>query len=332
MRFLEWADHDGDGNKKWAYIDDDSQNLPYAQLANVWAPNEDEVYVSMMEASILAGGTMGAYIFYGARADALGGIWAWSRYHFVCGSLEPTRVWGTSAADVFVLACKKIYRRDDSVGADSGIPGWRVDYEDEDPNPAWVVHAIVGTSLDGIWIVGERQPLSAGTCTVIVRRTGDGYQRIVDGTPTARECTPKEGFLTLPGTLSLGVHSTAKESLVGVRTFRVNNQFANDVVRVLAQSDDQYSLAFSNYTPAITGELRSVWGTSDHDLWFLRHKGNGGSIVHGTNLWGSEGAYEFSTLALNGAPNFAWLSRLHGTSNDNLWAVGDQRAFHKSTR
>ncbi len=54
-------------------------------------------------------------------------------------------------------------------------------------------------------------------------------------------------------------------------------------------------------------------------------------MLHGTNVWTETGTYEYSTLALDGAHLLQALQRIRGTSNANLWAVGDDRAFYKTT-
>jgi hypothetical protein len=79
--------------------------------------------------------------------------------------------------------------------------------------------------------------------------------------------------------------------------------------------------------------LGSIWGTSEDDLWITASTSisSGGFVLRGANVWSDAGTYSFSTLALNGAPNTRSLEKIRGTSNSNLWAVGNERAYRKNT-
>ncbi len=52
---------------------------------------------------------------------------------------------------------------------------------------------VTGTSADDVWFVGTRG-WTPGQCTVVVRKTPAGYERIIDGIPRSDyyNCDPKK--------------------------------------------------------------------------------------------------------------------------------------------
>jgi hypothetical protein len=327
---LEW-----DG-AQWRYIDDNTQNeLWRTQVANVWAPSQDEVYFGIQTNARVPvdGGVMAhvAYVFHGVRGVPPSTTWTWTRHDFQpCSESTTAQVWGTSRDDVYYLWCRRIHRLSEADGEVSAA--WSVDYVDEDPANPMLLFGATGSGRDDVWFVGARGP-GLGTCSLLVHKTAAGYERIADGVPNADgTCADRPGFLKIDGTMRTAFHTAAKDRFIGARETMLAGP--SDVVRIAPGPAGGYAVSSSN--PSMDAALISVWGLSEDDLWFIaaRPVSSGptvGGILRGLNLWNDGGAYQYSTLVLNGVPNTAWLTSIRGTSNDNLWAVGNGRAYHKTT-
>jgi hypothetical protein len=339
-KVLEW-----DG-ARWSAIDDGTQNDIAISPTTIWAPSDDEVYyaVTDMSRSLLGEGSYGGYVYHGLRAVAPATGWTWTRDRIDCGAFDTPKVWGTSKDDVYVLSCKAI-RHLGSV-TDAGVDpdasdASDADAPDADTSPWGVVYVddsgtndfsgfvgATGTSRDDAWFIGSR-----GVCAVLVHETSAGYQRVADSTQSGVVCQDKAGYLNVQGGFFLGAEASAKDRLLGIRTkFLAQGGTAQDVARIAADGDGGYAVDFSRPTlPPLS--LTSVWAAADTPIWLSGTCGSsgGGCVLEGDDLWSDAGAYQFSTLAIRGAPNTHALSRIRGTSNTNLWAVGDDRAFHKTT-
>lgn len=328
---LEWQ---GD---RWKAIDDGAQNDSAISPTSVWAPSDDEIYYAVvdMERILLGAGSYGAYVYHGTRAAAPATTWTWSRARFDCDHHDSSPlVWGTSKDDVYALACGVIHHSSGSstnndAGPDGGSSPWVAEYVDGDATNVLRFHGATGTSRDDAWFVATR-----GVCTVVVRRTSAGYQAIADAlpnTPPAKGCQEKAGLLNVEGGLFVGGQALAKGRFVGIRT-RDSDQ-VQDLARIVSSADGGYAVDFSHpSSPAV--RLTSFWGASEDDLWFVGKCSNsvgGGCVLEGDDLWDDAGGYRTSTLAIRGAPNTQALLQIRGTSNSNLWAVGADRAFHKTT-
>lgn len=331
-KVMEW---DGATNQ-WSYIDDNSQNAGRMLVASIWAPSDDEVYYTLTDAEAIFGnGAHGSWVYHGTRPVPPATAWSWTRHRFACDYLDPTpRVWGTSPDDVYVVACRQVHHRSAGAadaGADAGESAWTVEYADDDPANRLELSGIAGTDRNDLWFVGARGT-SPGSCLVVVRKTAAGYERVVDGIARPDEaCDAKPGLAMVKGAFRDSSHAPAKGRLVGVR---YSSTIDNDVVRIAAKGDGSYAIDFASPAATMDVTLGAVWGTSEDDLWLVATRttvGSAGSVVRGTNLWGDAGVYQYSTLALNGSPNTRSLGQIRGTSNTNLWAVGRERAFHKTT-
>jgi hypothetical protein len=331
VRFLEWSD----ATNQWSFIDDDSLHYVSGVAGGVWAPNADEVYFTLARSN-----APGGEVYYGRRPVPPATDWSWKRYSLACNSVERPWVWGTSANDVFVTSCGKIHRLSGPLdGGPDGASPWVEEYVDNDPNRL-LFHGATGTSPDDAWFVGWRgATLRSRMCAVVVRKTAAGYERVVDGTPVNFGCNQKAGSTAIPIAGMFGrtegdaIHAPAKDRFVGLSLGMTMN---NNVVRIQPDGAGGYAVSVSNPLPAMSVGLRSVWGTSEDDLWFLvapptSVSGDGFGIVRGTNIWADGGAFDYSTLVLNGVPNEKALRRVRGTSNTNIWAVGANRAFYKTT-
>lgn len=329
-----------DGAKgSWSYIDDATQNALRGDIVNVWAPSADEVYFTFRDFGVYYGESddYAAYVYHGIRPVPAATTWSWTRQRIGCsqiGAFMP-HVGGTSKDDVYLTFCGNIYRRSAATldaGSDAGEheASWAPEYADDDAANPWDVQGVTGTASDDLWFVGVRGP-GNGSCTVVVHRTAAGYERVADGAPLPnRTCAEKPGTLLVQGAVREGsFHAPAKGRFVGVR---YGSSVGNEIVSI-AESGAGYRLSSAKPLPSLPMKIQKVWADSEDDVWLLG-EGNGnlaGRIIRGTNVWGDAGVYGYSTLVRNGAPNLQQLFQLRGTSNTNLWAVGVQRAFHKTT-
>jgi hypothetical protein len=326
VKVLEWDE----GSSTWSYIDDNTQNESgYGKyVGRIWSPGMNDVYYAVAPATI----------YHGTRSSP-GATWVWQRRRledrtnysgpyndpaclydsqlgYSCATLG---VWGTSKGDLYAWYVNTIYHW--KVG-DDGKPAWIPEHilGDFDPSEPQVFLSAAGTQSGDVWFSGTRNT-SSGACGLLVRKTASGYQRIADGVndPLERRCGAKEGFLTINGWLTelqpLGVNQ-----VVGL-----SNSF--DVVRVSVVGDG-YSVATS--APPVTvapGPWASMWAASPEQVWLSRS----GTVIQGSNVWADGGVYQISTIAQKGAPLLRTFYRIRGTSNTNLWLVGDGYALHKTT-
>lgn len=337
VSLLEW----NTTSQQWSAIDDGTQSYTGAAPGSVWAANEDEVYYSLTIPE-----AKGGAVYYGKRPVPPETAWSWTRHTFDCPTSDRPHVWGTSRDDVFVMSCKKIYRLSGAPdnagagdgGADASTSPWVPEYVDDDTANALTFHGATGTSSDDAWFVGSRGTTAARMCAVVVRKTAAGFERIVDGVPTAPSCTAKPGFIRVAGAFGRvagdSIHAPAKDRFVGVSFGTALN---NELVRIATRPDGGYSVDVTSALPSLNVGLRSVWGAGEHDLWLIvappnaKHTNDNAGVVRGSDVWDAGGTYQYSTIALNGVPNPKALQRIRGTSNTNLWAVGANRAFHKTT-
>ncbi len=332
-KVLEWdTDH-------WSFIDDKPQLTVRMTPTNLWAPNEDEVFYAVNDYSgLLPGeGTYGVFVYRGKRPTPPATDWTWTRSRIECPPLQaPPQVWGTSSSDVYLAACGKMFHLGGDpdggdAAADAGASAWTEEYVADDPVPPISFHGVTGTSPDDIWFVGYR---GSSACTVLVHKTAAGYEKIVDGTPgPAKSCLERSGLPTITGVFKqnqANFHAVAKDRFVGVR---YTNAPGNDIVKVAPDGGGGWAIAYASPAPSMNVLLGSIWGTSEDDLWMTASSSiaSGSFVLRGANIWSDAGTYSFSTLALNGAPNTRVLEKIRGTSNENLWAVGNERAYHKNT-
>lgn len=328
-QILEWR---RSGNQ-WSYVDDDARiGVPLA--SNVWSPNENEVYYAFRDSGAAPGaGGFRGYVNHGRRPQPPETAWSWTRHSFDCDVVDLPRVLGTSADDVYVTFCKKIYRLkadDGDAGPDGGTSPWIPDYIDNDLTNPVTFDGATGTGGDDVWFVGRRGSGRQGPCAVVIRKTSTGYQPIVDGVPQRGGCGARAGLPRIAATFTAW-SALANGRFVAVLA-GVLGGVSNDLVKIAASNDGDYAIDFvgSSYS-SMPVTFTGVWGASEDDLWFLASRGQSGVVVRGANIWNDGGTFQYSTLVLNGAPNTQRLSTIRGTSNNNLWAVGVDRAFHKTS-
>lgn len=348
-KFLEW-----DGARGWTFIDKNMGFSNYTFVTGVWAPDEDEVFFVLEDLSgLLTASKIGALVVRGTRPTPPETTWSWTRSRIDCEdstiSKAQPALWGASRDEVYTAVCGGIYRLNRNVpagdaGVDGGVAtsdGWALEYADSDPDyPMWL--AVAGTGTGDVWFNGVRTN-GINQCAVLIRKTSEGYSTVVDGVPAEEQsvlvnglptgitCVPKAGIPMIAGQLSQ-VDAPAKDRLVGVHATVFSPELDNDMVHV-AMVGGEAQIERASPVSTMDVALTSVWGTSPDDLWVLagRNAGLTNGVLRATSVWTDAGAFEFSTLAINGAPNTNNLLRIRGTSNENLWAVGSDSAYFKST-
>jgi len=335
-KFLEWDSAGG-----WKFID---RKLEFNQVTSpmtVWAPDENEVYYSVWNLNGLLGGAFGAIILHGKRPTPPETSWTWTRSQIDCTGFQYLQsrpvISGTSRDDVYTAVCGNVYRLKRSAvsgdaGDDAGSAGesWELDYALE--GGGFGMWTDAATADGDVWFAGVRGNANgptAGMCALLIRRSSDGSTSVVlDGDASSGTCVAKDGVPMVAGQLTQ-IHAPAKDRLVAT-TMAV--PYDNDLVLV-SFSGGEATIATASPAGTMNVALSSPWGVSVDDLWMLATRpgaGNGTMILRAPSVWDG-GSFDISTLAINGAPNFDGLVRLRGTSNQNLWAVGDYHAFHKST-
>jgi hypothetical protein len=328
VKVLEWTESDA----SWKYIDDSTQNESgLGRFAGtVWAPSENEVYYAVSP----------GYVYRGTRPSGAS-TWSWTRSRLGehtsdnpdDGNIRERRmpalgVWGTSPGDLYAWFKDTIYHR---TSGDGGGPEWVPEYVAagvDDPGEEFLFFGAAGTGSDDVWFGGTRinQSKNVG-CALLVRKTAGIYQKIADARPQKvglkRSCAARPGALFIDG-------SRPEGWLTNIQALETNRfialQGTRDVVRISADGDN-YSVArapvSASVSPAGFNSLASLAG----DVWLGGQK----IVVRGpANVWDG-GAYEVSTISLNGAPLESTIWQVRGTSNTNLWAIGDRYALHKTT-
>jgi len=330
VKVLEWTDADG----VWKYIDDNSQNEEGLgrYSGKIWAPTSDEVYY----------GVSPRYIYHGKRLGPPGTAWSWSRsalednsYKDVAGHNTanddhsnpiPTEndrslgVWGTAADDVYAWHSNTLYRRK-SDGT------WAGEYVVDDYNTSASEHiyffSAAGSEPDDVWFVGSRMQ-SYSSCALAVRKTNEGYRRIVDGDPGA-QCSPRTDIpVTTPVPGRLSSIQSVDGGIVGI------NKFSQRLARISPDGSGYAATVFDRPADGVT--YTSIW-TSPTETWVSGFMSSGtplGIVLRASNI-AERGTYNVSSIAFNGAPVAMRVYQVRGTSNTNLWAIGSGNAFHKTT-
>jgi hypothetical protein len=269
-------------------------------------------------------------------------------------------VWGTSADDVYAWYGNRIFHRKSE---DGGPPTWVLEHEeDAAAQESFYVFGAGGSSSDEVWFVGSHGVYNATNgfiaCSTLIRRTPDGYTRVMDHALMNGSCRTKAGSLPImievevPGVGMLSIPSTTPGWATSVDSPRpgtavaiVNNTFFVYVDTAGAGMARHNAVQASPPTSASNPNLQSVWVNGDR-VWLS----GWGLVVEGENrpdAWarglglrtpdglvtsGVDGGatLRVSSTALNGAPLDRPLYQVRGTSNDNLWAVGPRYALHKT--
>ena len=374
-KVLEWTE----STKSWAYVADNTQN-DYGSghyAGKIWAPSENEIYYA----------TAPGLIYHGTRANPSSPFaWdavrlryegpdlgpegdpgrAWHRRDPYFGSVEhmpAIGVWGTSADDVYAWYGNRIFHRESVEGA---APTWVAEHVEEDetaPDDTFYVFGAAGSSSDEIWFAASHGQFDAEkgfvACSTVIRRTPDGYTRVMDHALTNGSCAAKPGSLALmfeieiPGLGRFSLPWTQTGWATSIASPRPGSAVAIVNNKLFAFVDTNGAgLARVNQIGAepptnfVNPYFHSVWINGDR-AWFS----GWGLVIDGENapdVWtqslglmtpdqivenGVDGGATFSisSTALNGAPLDRPLYQVRGSSNDNLWAVGPRYALHKKT-
>ncbi len=332
LKVLEWTGADS----TWRYIDDNSQNEALAELAvRIWAPNADEVYFAVSPATI----------YRGTRPKAPATAWSWTSERLPDnnpanvnhGDATQRRltvgVWGTGSDDVYAWYSNTIFRRKSE---DGGAPTWVAELiaDDFDAENEYIfITGATGKSAADVWFAASRRQGTRAPCDILIRKTSEGYVRVADGVvpATSTPCTARAGVpLVLGGTRAWQRNFQSPD---GEHLFSLKGQ--NSIIRVGPNGSD-YSVSTTSVpnTMLSNAEIQGFWAESEDLVWlgvrstvsFSR-----GSVLRGNQPWADGGAYEYSSIAQNGAPSYSLPLQIRGTSNTNIWAVGDRYAIHKST-
>jgi hypothetical protein len=328
VKVLEWSDSEG----VWKYIDDNTQNeLGGSYAGTIWAPSGDEVYYAAAP----------SYVFHGTRRAPPETGWSWSHEKLEDNShkgetnhashdhgksyyagLDYTAlgVWGTGSDDVYAWYSNTIYHWRPG---DDATPRWTVEFIANDPDSTYehlFFVSATGTGPDDVWFGGARD-----SCALAVHKAADGYHRVADAVFQGDSCAERPGVTLIDGARGwlTDLQSMGPGAILGLRG-------AHDIAR-LSIDGDHLSASFSpvpEFTPmgaqGTSNGFSSLWRAPD-ELWLTMW----GLIVRGGA--GDSGAYEVSTLSLNGAPLNTAMYRIRGTSSTNIWAIGDGYALHKTT-
>ncbi|AKU95255.1 hypothetical protein AKJ09_01919 [Labilithrix luteola] len=333
-RAVEFDNATPDG--PWRYIDEGDLNAGRTFPMNLWAPNENELYVTMADVTPFGGGgTFGTLLFRGVRPVPPAKDWTWTSLKFDCEQLDATgRVWGTSPNDIYVLGCGVVRHSTAPFGGDGGAgdpASFTAEWTEDTAAGPFVINAISGSGPDDVWISGYHGLW--GSCALVIHKTASGYERVVDGLfdEASNTCADRPGYPRIDGSF-VDIQALGTNRFVGVQNTTDTSQI-NEMTRIEPRAGGGWDVAYASPYPDYVTTLKGVWANGESDFWLLvsRVNGSSGAVMHGTQVWSDAGTYEYSTLVLNGAPNAQPLNRIRGTSPSNLWAVGLNRAFHKST-
>lgn len=323
-KILGWKPETG-----WSYIDDGSQQSTVWVPRTIYAPSEDDVYFFLADYSMLIGGaSLGGIVFHGKRPVGTSKTWTWTHQSFPCADFDEGMIGGVGPDDVYMEVCSTIYRLT-SKGEDGGADTWTPVYTDDDPTH-FSLRSMSGVA-DDVWFYGSRNSLftvGLASCEYILRKTSAGFEKVADGTLDAAGCTEKPGVLMLePADSGLGYAGIFSVLSGSALLYGDNKMF-----RVSKGTSDRYEL--TKFTPNLfsTGAILSVWGASNDDLWMIGSGGPGSALViRGEQIASASPKYSISSIAINGAPNLESLNFVTGTSTSNLWVVGNDTAYHKTT-
>lgn len=337
-KVAEWTPENG-----WQLI---SRNtgiaFPAMQVPGLlWAPDEDTVYFSVADLSGFDGGTYGAFIIRGRRPVTPATEWSWTTSKIDCDRLTSTApIGGTPSGDVYTSTCGKVYRLDPSSdpAADAGTDAlhWIEEDTGADQSSPLDLYAIGGTGPDDLWVTGFRwtDEYSGAACGVVLHKTAAGYRTLFDGVASVdpvtdkKFCIAKDGLAMLPSRLSDTLLLPAKNRLITATV--EDGSFVKNVLVNITDVDEQVTLHTWRPTDDFT-DLKAPWGTSPDDLFVIVTRDPFRPLIRAQSVWGSTPSYGFSQIAQNGLPNMNELYKVRGTSNQNVWLVGNQYAYHKTS-
>ena len=354
-KILEWTDAAG----AWRYVDDNSQNEGGRGrfVGKLWASSADELYFTVAPRTVFRG-----------RRSGSPATWTWTHSDledrtpvYPAPTSYPDHfkgfpkaaatfvqhaalgVFGTSVNDVYAWFGNAIYKM--SIDA-AGAPAWSVEYVADDidrPDEQLIFVAGTGTGPDDMWFAGGRTggPDDQRGCVMLVHKTAAGYRRVADAIGVASPpppnpiplppppphiyCQARPDRLLLPGTNGIG------SWLTDISVESANSVVALNGQKTLARisvNGDVYSASTLTVPPSVAvRSIISLWSAPNEPIWL----GGTGLVARGQGVWSDAGAFEISSIALNGAPLLAELYRIRASSSSDRWAVGARYALHKTT-
>lgn len=323
VKVMAWTEEKG-----WSYIDDGSQQSTVLFPRTLYAPSKDDVFVFMVDYSLLLGGsTLGGVVFHGKPPVGSAKTWTWTQQSFPCADFDEGWIGGSGPDGVYMAVCSTIYRFA-STGEDGAADTWDPIYTDVDDPTHFQIRSISGTA-DDMWFFGNRNSLftSAANCNFVIRKTADGFEKVFDATLGAADCTEKPGIQALDlsdGFYYSGVFSRQTGSAL---------MYGHDeILRVAKNASGSYDTSTLKPNLLSATAVNWIWGLSNDDI-FLIGAGSPGSslLIRGDQISGANPKYDISSIAINGAPNLKNLNFVLGTSNTNMWVLGNETAYHKTT-
>jgi len=355
-KVLEWTD----AAAAWRYIDDNSQNEAGrgSFVGKLWAPTADELYFTVAPHTVFRG-----------KRSVSPATWTWTHSEledrmpvYAAPALYPEHykgfpksrqsavqhgalgVFGTSANDIYAWFGNAIYKL---VNDDAGAPTWSVEYVADDidrPNEQLIFVAATGTGPDDMWFAGGRTggPEDQQSCAMLVHKSATGYRRVADAVGVAAPplqfpipfppppphiyCQARPDTLLLPA--QNGVASWLTDIGVESATSVVALNGHYTLARI-AVDGDVYSASTLTVPRSLgaSDPVVSLWTTPDEPLWL----GGAGIVARGQSVWNDGGAFELSSIALNGAQLLTKIYRVRASSSSDRWAVGARYALHKTT-
>ena len=158
-------------------------------------------------------------------------------------------VWGTGSDDVYAWYSNTIFHRKRE---DGGAPAWVPELIADDfdaPDEHIFITGAAGKRSDDVWFAGSRRQGTKEPCDVLVRKTPEGYRRIVDGVvpePYFNPCTAREGIPLVVGgprdghaSFSRRMAISSSPSRAGTTSFESNRMA------------DGYSVSIANVPKAV---------------------------------------------------------------------------------
>jgi len=326
VRILEWTK----STNEWRYIDDGTQNQPPAGAfaGGIYAPSTDEVFATV--------GT--SFVFHGRRS---GSTWTWTKNELpdsVEGHsdshgnpvdpgygqrVSALGVWGTSADDVYAFYGNAIYQRDPVSGSYAVV--YEVDDLDGEDEHVFFTTAR-GSGPSDVWFVGARV-LSPSSCSLVVRKSAAGWERVADGVVSFDGCAVRGDTLLLGAGWLIDLASTESGEVVALQNRTTWGGFEGAFATTLRVDGDGYAVEETRVPIVVPHGAPDPRASS---LW--RGAGETWYSAYGLVLQAKDDEeVAVSTLSRTGGPVAARFHRIRGTSNQNLWTVGSRHAYHKTT-
>ncbi|AKU96510.1 hypothetical protein AKJ09_03174 [Labilithrix luteola] len=286
------------------------------RLHAIWGSSPTDIWV---------GGDNGLFHGTGPSSDAL--TWTKVRSEVI------SSIWGTSESDVWAVGSTKTYITmfDGKVlhyqgPAQDGSDGWELD-----PISTGTVgfRKVWGSGPNDVWIAGQYDR----GCSIFCIQEAVVYHRVAgeNGPTWSQAGMPSFGYNGLRGSVFSGGGSIGPNN-VWLFGSTVPEIYSSQDGRFMGVAKNDGSGEFA-WTPGTFGTCegywycknvwftRAVWGTKPDDVFLA---GDYGQVRH----WDGR-QFTFVKTTLEFIPSTASLYAMWGSSNTDLWIVGDGIALHK---